>query len=150
MTRRPEANDRRRTTLAECFGLMTFAIIVVALLVPAMGHAEALKLEVEEATVGEHWVSGKPTVDFILTQQSARALWEFSKKNIDKRAIFRVDGHDVAKVWIIQELTAGRGVLAAESVNEAIALAKRLNSGKAILEVEEDLSVYKNPADKPN
>ena len=120
------------------------------LLMPAMGQAEALKLEVEEANVGEHWVPGKPTVEFILTEQSARALWEFSKKNKDKRAIFRVDGHDVAKVWIIQELTEGRGVLAAESVNDAIALAKRLNSGKAILEVEEDLSLYKNPADKPN
>src|SRR5499427_8119435 len=115
-----------------------------------MGQAEALKLEVEEATVGEHWVSGKPTVDFILTEQSARALWEFSKKNIDKRATFRVDGHDVMKVWIKQELAAGRGVLEVESANEAIALAKRLNSGKAILEVEEDLSVYQNPAGKPN
>ena len=83
-------------------------------------------------------------------EQSARALCEFSKKNIDRPAIFRVDGHDVAKVWIIQELTAGGGVLAVESVNEAIALAKHLNSGKAILEVEEDLSVYKNPADEPN
>ena len=121
-----------------------------ALLMPAMGQAEALELEVKEANVGEHWVTGKPTVEFVLTEQSARTLWEFSKKNIDKRAIFRVDGHDVAKVWIIQELTVGRGVLVAESVNEAVALAKRLNSGKAILEVEEDLSVYKSPSDKPN
>ena len=121
-----------------------------ALLMLAMGQAEALKLEVEEANVGEHWVPGKPTVEFVLTGQSARALWEFSKKNIDKRAIFRVDGHDFGKVWIIQELTAGRGALVAESVNEAIALANRLKSGKAILEVEEDLSVYQNPADKPN
>ena len=61
-----------------------------------------------------------------------------------------MDGHDFGKVWIIQELTAGGGALVAESVNEAIALANRLNSGKAILEVEEDLSVYQNPADKPN
>jgi len=117
---------------------------------PAQGQAEALKLEVEEANIGEHWATGKPTVNFELTEQSARALWEFSKKNLDKPAIFRVDGHDVMKVWIKQELTAGRGVLEVESVNEAIALAKRLNSGKAILEVEEDLSVYQNPEDKPN
>jgi len=59
-----------------------------ALLMPAMGQAEALKLEVKEANVGEHWVTGKPTVEFVLTEQSARTLWEFSKKNIDKRARF--------------------------------------------------------------
>jgi hypothetical protein len=52
--------------------------------------------------------------------------------------IFRVDGRDIMKIWIIQELSAGRGVLYVESVNEAVALAIRLTSGKSTLEVEEE------------
>ncbi len=98
--------------------------------------AETLKLEVKEAEVGEHWISGKPTVEFVLTGQSAHTFWKFSKRNINKLVIFRVNGRDVMNIWIVQELPAERGALEVESVNEAIALAKRLNSGKAVLEVE--------------
>jgi preprotein translocase subunit SecD len=117
--------------------LRSLFIGVATLLVPAM-QAKALTLEVKEAEVGEE--HGKPAVYFVLTGQSARSFWEFSKMNLPKRVIFRVDGRDIMKIWIVQELSAGRGVLEVESVNEAVALAIRLNSGKATLEVEEDYS----------
>jgi preprotein translocase subunit SecD len=110
---------------------------VAILLVPAV-QAKALTLDVKAAEVGEE--RGGPAVYFALTGQSARTLQEFSKKNLPKRVIFRVDGRDVMKIWIVQELSAGTGVLKVESENEAIALAIRLNSGKATLEVEEDIS----------
>ncbi|HEY2533623.1 MAG TPA: hypothetical protein VGJ20_37800 [Xanthobacteraceae bacterium] len=110
-------------------------ISVATLIVPAV-QAKALTLEVKEAEVGEE--HGKPAVYFVLTGQSARTFWEFSKTNLPKRVIFRVDGRDIMKIWIVQELSAGRGVLEVESLNEATALAMGLNSGKATLEVEED------------
>jgi preprotein translocase subunit SecD len=123
-------------------------LVVSALLAPAVAQSEAIKLEVKEAKVGEHWVTGKPIVEFVLTDQSAHALWEFSKRNISKPVIFRVDGRDVMKIWIVQELPEGRGALEVGSMNEATALATRLNSGEAVLAVEEDLSIYQKPADK--
>ncbi|HEY2528596.1 MAG TPA: hypothetical protein VGJ20_11725 [Xanthobacteraceae bacterium] len=98
-------------------------------------QAKALALEVKEAEGGEE--HGKPAVYFVLTAQSARTFWEFSKSNLPKRVIFRVDGRDVMEIWIVQELSAGRGVLEVKSVNEAVSLAIRLRSGKAILEVAE-------------
>jgi preprotein translocase subunit SecD len=115
--------------------LRSVFIGVATLLVPAV-EAKALTLEVKEAEVGEE--HGKPAVYFVLTGQSARTFWEFSKKNLPKRVIFSVNGRDIMKIWIVQELSAGRGVLEVESVNEAVALAILLNSGKATLEVEED------------
>jgi preprotein translocase subunit SecD len=115
--------------------LRSVFIGVATLLVPAV-QAEALTLEVKQAEVGEE--HGKPAVYFVLTGQSARTFWEFSKKNLPKRVIFSVDGRVIMKIWIVQELSAGRGVLEVESVNKAVALAMRLNSGKATLEVEED------------
>jgi hypothetical protein len=48
----------------------------------------------------------------------------------------------------VQELPAGGGALEVGSMNEATALATRLNSGEAVLAVEEDLSIYQKPADK--
>jgi preprotein translocase subunit SecD len=125
--------------------LRSVFIGAATLLVPAV-QAKALTLEVKEAEVGEE--HGKPAVYFELAEQSARTFWEFSKKNLPKRVIFRVDGRDIMKIWIVQELFAGRGVLEVESVNEAVALAIRLNSGKAALEVEEDLSAYQIPPAK--
>ena len=115
--------------------LRSVFIGVATLLVSAV-QAEALTLEVKEAEVGEE--HGKPAVYFVLTGQSTRTFWEFSKENLPKRVIFRVDGRDIMKIWIIQELSAGRGVLYVESVNEAVALAIRLTSGKSTLEVEEE------------
>jgi hypothetical protein len=76
-------------------------VVVSALLAPAVAQSEAIKLEVKEAKVGEHWVTGKPIVEFVLTDQSAHSLWEFSKRNINKPVIFRVDGRDVMKIWIV-------------------------------------------------
>jgi preprotein translocase subunit SecD len=112
-------------------------IAVTTLLAPAV-QAKALTLQVNAAEVGEE--QGQPAVYFVLTRQSARTLQEFSRKNLPKRVIFRVDGHDVTKIWIVQELSAGTGALKVESENEAIALAIRLNSGKATFDVEEDIS----------
>jgi len=104
---------------------------------PALAvQAKALTLEVREAEVGEE--HGKPAVYFVLTGPSARTFWEFSKTNLPKRVIFRLDGRDIMKIWIVQELSAGRGVLEVGSMNEAVALAIRLNSGKPGFEVEED------------
>jgi preprotein translocase subunit SecD len=112
-------------------------IAVATLLVPAV-QAKALTLEVKAAEVGEE--HGEPSVYFVLTGQSARALQEFSKKNLPKRVIFRADGGDVMKTGVVQALSSGTGVLKVESENEAVALTIRLNSGKATLEVEEDIS----------
>jgi preprotein translocase subunit SecD len=121
---------------------LTRTVIVGAgiLLMTSIAQAEPLKLEVKEAKAAEHWVTGRPTVEFALTERSAREFWEFSKKNIEKRMIFRVDGRDVTQVWIMQELPAGRGVLDAQSPDEAAALAKLLMSGEAVFEVIEDQS----------
>ena len=116
--------------------ILRTVFIGVATLLALAVQAKALTLEVKEAEVGEE--RGKPVVHFVLTTQSTRTFWEFSKRNLPKRVIFSVDGREIMKIWIVQELSAGRGVLEVGSVNDAVALAMRLNSGKAILEVEED------------
>jgi hypothetical protein len=72
--------------------LRSLFIGVATLVVPAV-QAKALTLEVKEAEVGEE--HAKPAVFFLLTGQSARTFWEFSK--LPKRVIFRVDGRDIMK-----------------------------------------------------
>jgi|SRR5215467_4730899 len=96
---------------------------------------EALKLEVKEAEVSEY--HNDPAVLFVLTAQSADSFLAFTRKNMNKTMLFRVDGRDMIKPpRIVQEIPGGRGVLSTSNMDEAIALAERLNSGNADFEVE--------------
>lgn len=78
------------------------------LLVPSMAMARALKLDVKGAEAGDHL--GQPAVYVELTQYSAVAYLEFTKMNINKMVVFRLDGGGIQNV-AIREQKLGVGAL---------------------------------------
>jgi preprotein translocase subunit SecD len=108
-------------------------IALTAFMVPLVAVAEALKLEIKDAHA-----DGQGLIDVEMTDKSARDFFEFTKTNLNKAVIFRIDGREISRPVIRSPIPGGRGLFRDmnRSIEEAIALAERLKSGKADLEVE--------------
>ena len=79
----------------------------------------------------------EPIVSFKMNAASARAFAELTQRSVGKPMEFRVDGRVVMKSVIREPILGGGGQISGSfSVDEAKAVAERLSSGAAKLELE--------------
>ena len=81
--------------------------------------------------------TGEPIVSFKMNAASARAFTDLTTKSVGKPMEFRVDGRVIMKPVIREPILGVTGQISGSfSVDEAKALAERLASGAAKLELE--------------
>jgi preprotein translocase subunit SecD len=103
----------------------------------AIAAAQPLLLEVQTAEAEFDQRTGQPIVTFRLTADSARRFAAFTQNNVGRAAEFRVDGRTLMKPVIREPILGGTGQISASlTVEQAKALAARLSSGNARIEVE--------------
>jgi hypothetical protein len=74
-----------------------------------------------------------------MTDKSRADFFELTGKHINKTVIVRIDGREAARPMIREPVnlqSGGRLILDIMSIEEALALAERLEAGKATLEAE--------------
>jgi preprotein translocase subunit SecD len=104
---------------------------------PGIAASEPLKVELVSAVAGFDQRTREPIVSFKMNAASARAFAELTQRSVGKPMEFRVDGRVVMKPVIREPILGGGGQISgAFSVDEAKALAERLASGAAKLELE--------------
>ena len=120
-------------------GLFSFswcAAVAGILVTIATAVAQPLLLDVQSTGVGYDSTTHEPVVFFRLTPASAKLFAEFTSKNVGRRMSISVDGRAYSEPIIREPITGGTGQLMGSlSVREAKALASRLSSGGAKVEV---------------
>ena len=109
-----------------------------ALLVSALSAiAQPTQLEVAAASLGFDRRTSEPVVTFRMTPASAKLFAELTSKNVGRPMAIIVDGRVILKTVIREPILGGSGQISGNlTPDDAKALAERLASGKARLEVE--------------
>jgi preprotein translocase subunit SecD len=113
--------------------LLVFGLLVSAL--PA--SAQPIKLEVATASLAFDLRTNEPVVSFRLTPDSAKVFSELTAKSVGRPMAIIIDGRVMLKPVIREPITGGTGQISSNlTAADAKALAERLASGKARLEIE--------------
>ena len=75
-------------------------------------------------------------VDIRLTDDSRRALADFTRANLGQKIDLRIDGDSLIKPIVREPITGGVVQIPIDNPAEAARLAVRLNNRTAVLEVE--------------
>ena len=126
-----------RSGKAGASGLFSWCAAVVATMATiAVAIAQPLLLDVQSSGVGYDGGTGEPIVMFRFTTESARLFADFTRNNVGRRMAISVDGRVYTEPIIREPITGGAGqLMGGFSVREAKALASRLSSGAAKVEV---------------
>jgi preprotein translocase subunit SecD len=125
------ANRCKKAGLSGLF--LVFAWLALA--VPA--SAQPIRLEVATASAAFDARTSEPVVSFRLTPESTKVFAELTKKNVGRAMAIIADGRVISKPIIREPIVGGSGQLSGNmTAADAKALAERLASGKARLEVE--------------
>jgi preprotein translocase subunit SecD len=109
----------------------------VALCLSGAANADPLVLNVTQASPAFDRRNGTPLIAFEMTAASGAAFADFTRRNVGRKAEFRVDGKAFGPPPVIREpITGGRGQLLVPRGEDAAAVAARLSDGTARLEVE--------------
>ena len=115
-------------------GLIAAGLLVAS---AAVAAAEPIVIEIESAQANFDQRTSEPVVAFKMTAASQRLFGEFTSKNVGRKAEIRVDGRALMAPVIREPILGGSGQIAAGfKLDEAKALADRLSSGRARMEVE--------------
>jgi len=118
-------------------GLSGIFLVLGSLVSALPSSAQPLKLEVAAASAGFDLRTNEPVVTFRMTPASAKLFAELTSKSVGRPMALIVDGRVLTKPVIREPIIGGAGQISANlSAADAKALAERLASGKARLEVE--------------
>jgi preprotein translocase subunit SecD len=120
-------------------GLFLYGALIASIC-GILGHpamAEPLALEVAKAAVSVEPRTNQALITFTLKEASRRSFADFTAANVGRTIEIRIDGRVMMKPVIREPITGGIGQVAGSfSAGEAKAIADRLTSGAARLEVE--------------
>ena len=103
----------------------------------AVAAAEPLSIEIARAQVGFDPRTNEPVISFRMSEASKRVFADFTTKNVGRKVEIRVDGRALMAPVIREPILGGMGQIAAGlKLDEAKALADRLSSGRAKMEIE--------------
>ena len=112
------------------------AVLFSVALSPFEAVAEPLRLGIASASAGVDRKGGYGVVDIRLTDDSRRALADFTRANLGQKIDLRIDGDSLIKPIVREPITGGGVQIPIDSPAEAERLAVRLNNRTAVLEVE--------------
>ena len=99
--------------------------------------AQPVLLEVQKAEAAFDRRTNEPVVTFWMTDASQKVFAEFTAKHVGRPMALIVDGRVITKPIIREPIIGGQGQIAGNfTVEDAKALAERLSSGKARIEIE--------------
>jgi preprotein translocase subunit SecD len=98
--------------------------------------AQPLQLKLRTAAPAFDLRNGQPMVSVRMTEESARDFARFTTENVGRTLDIRVDGKIVLQPIVREPIWGGAGQIPVANAEEGRALAARLASGAAILEVE--------------
>jgi len=129
---------RRITGRAELHcALLRWALVLAATSFIGVATAEPLLIEIVRAEVGFDQRIGQPIISFTMAEASRRLFAEFTRQNVGRAMEVRVDGRVIMTPVIREPIVGGTGqLLGGFSTAEANALAERLSTGNAKIEVE--------------
>jgi preprotein translocase subunit SecD len=113
--------------------------IVAALLVgfSTVALAAALSLTVLEAEAIADRATGEPVVSITFDAASTEAFAAFTRNNVGRKTVIRIDGEDVMSPIIREPILGGSVQISGNmTMADATHLAARLTSGDAVIEVE--------------
>jgi len=119
-------------------GLFLFLCAAIASL-PSVSMAQLppLRLQVEKAEATFDQRTKEPVVLITLTPRSARLFYEFTKQNIGRATVIKIDDQVVAQPVIREAIQGGTVQISGNfTVDSARELAERLTKGAARVSVE--------------
>ena len=112
------------------------SLISLCLLVPDIAASETLAIDLVGASLERDQQTGQPVIAIVMTPASGRAFAGLTARNVTKPLEFRVDGRAVMKPVIREPVLGGKVQISGVDADEGRAVAERLSSGAAKLEVE--------------
>jgi preprotein translocase subunit SecD len=118
-------------------GLFSWCVAIAATIITiATAIAQPLLLDVQSTGVAYDGGTNEPIVMYRFTPAAARLFADFTRKNVGRRMSISVDGRVYSEPVIREPITGGAGqLMGGFSVREAKALAGRLSSGAAKVEI---------------
>jgi preprotein translocase subunit SecD len=118
-------------------GLIFCWVLAQAALLPRTLSAEPLSVQVVHAELGFDRRTNEPVISFIMSEDSASAFAEITRKNVGQPMALRVDGRVVSTPVIREPIMGGRGQISGHfTAEEGSDLAQHLSIGAARLEFE--------------
>jgi preprotein translocase subunit SecD len=113
--------------------------VVVAILAAFVSAAlaAALSLTVLKAEAISDMATGQPVVSITFDAASTEAFADFTRDNVDRNTVLRIDGEEVMRAIIREPILKGTVQISGNmTIADARDLAARLASGDAVIEVE--------------
>lgn len=118
--------------------LIRLVTLVAALLAAsvAAAFAAALSLTVLKAEATGDLATGEPVVSITFDAASTEAFAAFTRDNVGRNTVVRIDGEDVMRAIIREPILEGTVQISGNmTMADAKDLAARLTSGDAVIEV---------------
>jgi preprotein translocase subunit SecD len=114
-----------------------FVVATLVLLVATAAAAAPLSLTVLKAEAISDLVTGQPVVSITFDAASTEAFAVFTRDNVGKETVVRIDGEEIMRPIIREPIIEGTVQVSGNmTMEDAAALAKRLTDGDARIEVE--------------
>jgi preprotein translocase subunit SecD len=113
--------------------------VVVAILAAFVSAAlaAALSLTVLKAEAISDMATGQPVVSITFDAASTEAFADFTRDNVGRNTVVRIDGEEVMRAIIREPILKGTVQISGNmTIADARDLAARLASGDAVIEVE--------------
>ena len=131
---RPNRMVRRLSRLTAALSRRLAVATAIAVCACGIAFAAPLSLTVTNAMVGS--LSGEPVLLISLSSSSARDFAQFSISHLNQAVAILIDHKVVMKPVIRDPILGGSLEISWESAADCAALAERINTGKATVEVE--------------
>ena len=115
---------------------VSLAIVAIVACAAGLVEAEPLRLQVDGASLAFDVRGGQPLVSIKMAAGSARDFARLTTENVGRKLDILVDGKIVLQPIIREPIWGGAGQIPVANAEDGRALAARLASGAAILEVE--------------